>query len=478
VRRSLFLQLFLIFYIVLFAALSIITVTFIASRQNSAQASAEEQMLERARALAVTSQDYYASRMTLSAYQHVLENAVDEQSAIWIVNPMGIVIQVSGLPAQEELLSQQQLIAALEPLMQGEELRTSDVVTASGTQGNNYVVAVPVALERRPNAFAGAVFMYRRVPPWSLDLLGTIELIAALIIFVAAAVPLILMTRSVTNPLKEMALASGEYAQGEFEKRIHPSPITEINTLAESLNKMAEDLSGLEQMRIGFVANVSHELRSPLTSMQGYVQGLLDGTIPEAEQQHYLQVVFDETQRLTRLVNDLLNLSKIESGNMPIRKDKLDICELMRRVLIKYEGRIDAKHLDVDVQFHPEQCFVRADSDRIEQVLSNLIDNAIKFLPEYGRLSFYMTQGTDLAYITVQDNGIGISAEDLPYIFDRFYKADKAHTSGGGTGLGLAIASKIVECHGQRLTCESKLGEGTVFRFSLELYRESDAKEE
>lgn len=473
-KRSLFLQLFLIFYVVLFVALSIITASFIYSRQRMENEAAELEMLERARALAATSQDYYAARMTLGAYQTVLEHAVDEKTAIWIVNPFGIVLQVSGLPEGEELLTQQQLVASLENLLKGQELRTADMAMQSGARVRNYVVAVPVAAEGG-NSFAGAVFIYRRMANISLDMLGVYEMLMALIVFALAGIPLFFMTRSVTKPLKEMALASGEYAAGHFEKRIHENRISEIDTLGQSLNKMAEDLAGLEQMRMGFVANVSHELRSPMTSMQGYVQGILDGTIPPQDHQRYLKVVFDETRRLTRLVNDLLDLSKIESGNMPIRKTRFDVCELMRRVLIKYEGRIDEKSLEVEVLFHPEQCLVYADMDRIEQVVSNLVDNAIKFVPQRGQLGLYLNQGSDFAYITVSDNGIGISKEDLPYIFDRFYKADKAHTSGKGTGLGLAIASKIMQCHGQELTCTSKQGEGTSFRFCLDLYRGQDA---
>ncbi len=183
-------------------------------------------------------------------------------------------------------------------------------------------------------------------------------------------------------------------------------------------------------------------------------------------------MVSEETKRLARLVADLLNLSRIESGNMPINKTKFDVCELLRRVLIKFEARIEAKNLSVEVIFSPEQCFVLADPDRIEQVVSNLIDNAIKYLPNEGTLSVYTNMGKDTVYVSVKDNGIGIAQEDLPFIFERFYKVDKAHTSGSGTGLGLSIASKIIELHGYGLTCKSKLGEGAEFSFQLGLYKE------
>ena len=231
---------------------------------------------------------------------------------------------------------------------------------------------------------------------------------------------------------------------------------------------MAQALNELEDSRRAFVANVSHELRSPLTSMRGYVQGMLDGTIPPQDTSRYLNVVMAETNRLTSLVNDLLDLSRIESGKFPMEKRPYDVCEQLRRIVIGFEGRIDARHADVDMQLPDKPLPVNADQNRINQVISNLVDNAVKFLPESGGLLRLeaLRQG-EKVLIRVGDNGAAIPEKDLPHVFDRFYKADKAHTSGQGTGLGLAIVKSILDQHGEKITVRSDAS-GTIFEFTLE----------
>ena len=231
---------------------------------------------------------------------------------------------------------------------------------------------------------------------------------------------------------------------------------------------MAQALNELEDSRRAFVANVSHELRSPLTSMRGYVQGMLDGAVPPQDTSRYLNVVMAETNRLASLVNDLLDLSRIESGKFPMEKRPYDVCEQLRRIVIGFEGRIDARHADVDMQLPDKPLPVNADQNRINQVISNLVDNAVKFLPESGGLLRLeaLRQG-EKVLIRVGDNGAAIPEKDLPRVFDRFYKADKAHTSGQGTGLGLAIVKSILDQHGEKITVRSDAS-GTIFEFTLE----------
>jgi signal transduction histidine kinase len=240
--------------------------------------------------------------------------------------------------------------------------------------------------------------------------------------------------------------------------------------LGASLNKMAEDLKNLEESRRSFVASVSHELRSPLTSISGYVSGMLDGTIDEAERPRYLKVVLSETARLTKLVNDLLELSKFESGKFPLTKTAFDVNELMRVELLKFERRIDDKRLEVDVDFREDPCRVWADADRIRQVATNLIDNAVKFAPEGASLRLTTEVAGDICYVGVFNQGPSIPQEDVPFLFDRFYKADKAHTSGMGTGLGLSIVKRILEQHGQAIRVSTGIS-GTTFTFTLERAR-------
>jgi signal transduction histidine kinase len=232
---------------------------------------------------------------------------------------------------------------------------------------------------------------------------------------------------------------------------------------------MADELNTLEQARRSFVANVSHELRSPLTSMRGFLDAMQDGTITGEEVPHYLGIVIEENNRMIHMVNGLLDLARIESGQYELNLDVFDINELIRRTLITFETRIGEKRLDVQADLSEDQCFVEADKSQIAQVLRNLIDNAIKFSPEGAPLFVLTASDKNKVTVSVRDSGCGISEADIPYIFDRFYKAEKAHTpkSHTGTGLGLSIVKHIIDLHKQSITVESKPGEGTAFTFTL-----------
>ena len=224
-----------------------------------------------------------------------------------------------------------------------------------------------------------------------------------------------------------------------------------------------------EERRREFVANVSHELRSPITAISGYVEGMRDGTIGQEDYPQYLTIVSDETTRLKNLIGDLLKLSRLEKDDAALNKTNFDICELLSRVLLHRTGDLEAKKMDVECDFAPEPCMVSADESRIEQVAVNLLDNAIKFTPDGGviRMSVRVNQG--ICTVIVQDNGVGISPEDRPHVFERFYTADKAHTSGKGTGLGLSICQRIMEMHGQKITLMDTGDEaGAAFAFTLD----------
>ena len=290
----------------------------------------------------------------------------------------------------------------------------------------------------------------------------------ALGVFLLAGVGAFFLTRQNTRPLTAMAKAAGKMANGDFSAR---APVnegsSEIRELASSFNSMAEQLNALEQSRRDFVANVSHELRSPITSIQGFAQGMLDGTIPEEERTAYLNVVVDETRRLGKLINGLLNLSRMENEDVKLSITRFDVNELIRLVLISRIPVIEEKNIDVQADFEAEQCFVSADQDQIEQVLINLIDNALKFSFDGGTLTLRTWQTGKTTCVSVRDTGSGILPEDAPHIFERFYKADKAHTAGKGTGLGLAICRRIMEKHGQQIRLVPT-AKGAEFEITLE----------
>ena len=295
----------------------------------------------------------------------------------------------------------------------------------------------------------------------------------AIISAAAALIPGIvlssLIASSQTRPIKKINKAVMSLASGDLDARINLEGNGELGMLARSIDNMTEDLSNLEKSRRSFVASVSHELRSPLTCIRGYIEGIQDGTIPAEEQSRYLDIVISETDRLSALVNDLLNLSRIESGKVPLNLTDFDINEQLRLALIRFEPKIEKKDLQVEAMIRDDPILVNADVSRISQVLTNLLDNAIKFLPEKGTLTVSAYPAGAQCMVSVKDNGPGISQEDLPFIFDRFYKADKAHTSGMGTGLGLSIVKKIIEQHGQTIKVNSTLGVGTEFVFTLPL---------
>ncbi|MBR6524608.1 MAG: HAMP domain-containing protein [Clostridia bacterium] len=275
------------------------------------------------------------------------------------------------------------------------------------------------------------------------------------------------LTRQTTRPLTYMAKAAGEMANGNFSARAPLEGSSEICELAAAFNTMAEQLSTLEESRRDFVANVSHELRSPITSIQGFAQGMLDGTIPEEERTRYLQVVVDETHRLSKLINGLLNLSRMENEQLALNCTIFDINELIRRVIISRIPQIEEKELEINADLPDDALYVLADQDQIEQVIINLTDNAIKFSPAGGTVTLRVRANGKQVVCTVQDEGSGVLPQDAPHIFERFYKADKAHTVGKGTGLGLAISRKIMEKHGQTIRLVSG-DHGAIFEITLE----------
>ena len=280
----------------------------------------------------------------------------------------------------------------------------------------------------------------------------------------------------VINPFIEMNHAVQCYSRGDFSTRIPVEGKDEAAQLGKSLNEMAEQLRGLEDTRRSFVANVSHELRSPLTSMKGFLEAMQDGTIPPENYPEYIEIVLNETRRMVTLVNDLLDLARIESGTIQLNFEVFDVNELIRRTLLTFEARLVENEMEMEVHFAQEQCMVYADPTQIGQVLRNLIDNAIKYSPK-GRALFVSTYSMrKTVYVTVRDTGIGIPQEDVPHVFDRFYKVEKAHTPTPqmGSGLGLSIVKRIIESHGQSITVRSARGRGTQFTFTLE--RASAAK--
>ncbi len=280
-----------------------------------------------------------------------------------------------------------------------------------------------------------------------------------------------------TKPLKQINNAAKIIAAGDFRNKLTIKNEDEIGQLADSFNQMIDDLEKLEEMRRGFIANVSHELRTPMTSIRGFIEGILDGTIPDEKHRDYLLIVRDEINRLNRLVNDLLDLARMEAGELKLNFKPFDINELIRVCVIKNETLITSKNLEIEANFDSENLYVLGDKDSIERVIINLLHNAVKFSNENGKIIFETVKNKDKVLISVQDNGVGIDEADKKRIWDRFYKSDKSRGKDKtGTGLGLAIVKNILNEHKQEIKVESEIGAGTKFEFTLD-YLKNNAED-
>lgn len=354
-------------------------------------------------------------------------------------------------------------------VMQGEEMQ--HVGTLGGAfSTTTLTVGVPIQFDE--DSTFGGVFVSLAMPEIHRLRAGVIHifLVSVSLVFLIVLVVVYSMSARITRPLKALNNASKAIANGHFDRRVALSEENEIGQLGDSFNKMAESIEHLEDMRSSFIANVSHDLRTPMTTISGFVGGILDGTIPPEKQNWYLSIVLDETKRLSRLVTDLLDLSKIEKGNFTLEMRELDINELLRLAIIKAEKRITEKDIHLTVSFQADNLRVMADRDNIQRVLTNLIDNAIKFTDEGGFMDI-STGVTDKnkAFVSIQNSGIGIDKDDLIHVFDRFYKSDKSRSlDKNGTGLGLYIVKNIIKAHGETIWAESDPGDFTRFTFTLE----------
>jgi len=303
---------------------------------------------------------------------------------------------------------------------------------------------------------------------------STLFLYAALVVLVLALIAATFLSRSQVKPLRQVAEAARSFGRGDLSTRVELSPKNseEINDLAQAFNTMADSLEKSEQRRNEFIANVSHELKTPMTTIGGFIDGMLDGTIPPEKHRQYMQTVSSEVRRLSRLVRNMLDISRLQAqGIDEARKTRFDVGEAMGDALISFEQKINAKHLQVSVDLPDRPVWTRADRDAITQVLYNLIDNAVKFCPERGQLTMTLTQESAKALVSVKNTGPTIPPDELPLLFDRFHKADKSRSADReGWGLGLYIAKTIVGAHGEDIRASSENGV-TEFLFTLPVVR-------
>ncbi|MBO4453209.1 MAG: HAMP domain-containing protein [Clostridia bacterium] len=346
--------------------------------------------------------------------------------------------------------------STVEDLFEGSRLNQ---YTVGNIGGERFIVLVSVDMVNRSIFGKQMVMVAVTVSLW---------------VFLAAMISLYVISRRITKPLSEVVSAATDYSKGRFDRKIEVSGKDEVAELAKAINEMASSLAHIEEVRNSFIGNVSHDLRTPMTTIQGFVDGILDGTIPPEKHEYYLNIISEEVRRLSRLVNTLLEMSRLESGANMHMTD-FNLTEKARTVLISLESKITKKDLDIEFDGGDEDVFVRADADLIHRVMFNLTDNAVKFTPNGGKITVRIAAVSDgrrkkCAKFSIRNTGVGIPKEELPHVFERFYKTDRSRgLDKSGTGLGLYIAKAAILNHGSDLTVDSVQGEYTEFSFTLPL---------
>jgi len=306
-----------------------------------------------------------------------------------------------------------------------------------------------------------------------LDKISTIYLYLSILVVLVGVIAMTIFAHRESQPLQQLSRAANAFGHGNLNARVKFDKFysEEFEELALSFNNMASSLQKSEYQRQEFVANVSHELKTPMTTIGGYVDGILDGTIPESKHRYYMQIVSDETKRLSRLVRSMLDISRLnDQGGIPEeKKTRFDLEECAGQVLITFEQKVLAKGVNVEVDMPEHPVFTMANQDYITQVIYNLVDNAVKFCPEGGTLGLRIRQGSNKAYISIFNDGETIPPEELPLVFDRFHKLDKSRSQNrDGWGLGLYIVKTIVISHGENISVSSLNGR-TEFTFTMPL---------
>lgn len=355
----------------------------------------------------------------------------------------------------------------MDKLKNGESYR--EITTLDGLFEEKHIVySVPFTDE--DGNLMGAVVASSQNSDMNMLLSGMTKTIfmSTLYLMLALLVVTYFISERFVSPLRTMSRAAQSFGKGQFDVRVPVRGKDEIAELATAFNNMATSLSKNEEMRRLFLANVSHDLRTPMTTISGFIDGILDGAIPPEKHEYYLGVIANEVRRLSRLVSTLLDITKIQAGERKFNMTDFDICEMCRQVLISSEQRIEAKHLDVVFECDSDNMYAVGDVDSIHQIVYNLMDNAIKFSYDGGRYEIDISEKGSKIKVSVYNEGEGIAEDDLPFVFDRFYKGDRSRgLDKNGVGLGLYIARTIIDAHGEDIYVESESGKWCRFTFTL-----------
>ncbi|MBQ7900928.1 MAG: HAMP domain-containing protein [Clostridia bacterium] len=402
-------------------------------------------------------------------YRTMIDNlSYNLGASVIVFDTNGKIITVSGL-SKDKYINQTLNKRLYDDIIKGEEVTKIGMLDELHDGASTLTVGAPLIANGK--VYAG-VFISRPVPD-IVDAYQGLILKLIVMIFISIMFSLLLfyvISKRITNPVREINNAVNEFAKGNFDKRVEYVSEDELGELAANINRMATSIDNLERMRSGFVSDVSHELRTPMTTISGFVEGILDGTIDESERDNYLKLVLSESKRLSKLVTDLLDLNRMQNGELPLECSEFDIIDLTYQALVKFEKQIDEGEFEIEMNVPDGKLAVIADKDSITQVLINLLGNAIKFTPHGGTISIRMWKHQLRAYVEIKNTGKGIEPEKLQFIWDRFYKTDQSRSMDkSGFGLGLCIVKSIIDKHNEKIWVESEPNKYTLFTFSVKL---------
>lgn len=408
--------------------------------------------------------DYFSERIsTADVYTQLKGISSYLESTVWFVAKDGTMIASARA---EGVKSVPDVISAFDPLETG----SSQYIT--GTYHDYFKEKVITVITPVTQQFSIKGYLLIHKPYEQItetkDIFSHRLLIMLLVVYLLSFIIFIGIQFFIYRPLRKITDAATQYASGNLDVVIPVNSQDEMGYLSASLNYMSAQLKDMEEYQKTFVANVSHDFRSPLTSIKGYVQAMADGTIPVELQDKYLKIILSETERLTDLTQDLLTLNEFDTKHLLLNKTKFDIHELIRNTAASFEGTCTAKKISIALVFTSRTLTVYADARKIQQVLYNLLDNAIKFSDPDSTITIETTERGEKVFVSVKDNGIGIPRKSLNKIWERFYKTDLSRGKDKkGTGLGLSIVKEIIQAHDENINVISTEGVGTEFVFSL-----------